>query len=211
MHENSTQGRLDKTELEVCSADEPRPEDYMNMIVNQTKTHEFRKKLYPPTVQRIWFYETAPISAITHICEIGPVVVRPKRSVPATPLSAPPTAPPPKVTRSLAKTVNPTEVDQPLQSNGSNATPGGGDEGESWHLPLGPVGNAEYNAHEESFVGYDYAYPLTSCYRLPAPITLEDFKAYGMASAPRGMVYLPEAIKRDIQWDRQVLVWENPK
>lgn len=150
------------------------------MIVNQTKTHEFRKKLYPPTVQRIWFYETAPISAITHICEIGPVVIRPKRSVesvPVTSLSAPPTAPPPKVTRSLAKTVTPTGIDHLTQSNGSNATPGGGDEGESWHLPLGPVGNAEYNAYEESFVGYDYAYPLTSCYHLPAPITLEDLKA----------------------------------
>ena len=42
------------------------------MIVNRQKTYEFRKKRYPITVQRFWFYETAPTSAITHICEVLP-------------------------------------------------------------------------------------------------------------------------------------------
>ena len=48
----------------------------MQQIVDQTKTYEFRKRLYRPTVKRIWFYETAPKSAITYICEILPAHIR---------------------------------------------------------------------------------------------------------------------------------------
>jgi len=52
----------------------------MAMIVQRQKTHEFRTRRYPPTVERVWFYETAPTSAITYICHVGPVVVRPPRA-----------------------------------------------------------------------------------------------------------------------------------
>lgn len=49
----------------------------MALILDRSKTHEFRKVLYPSSVQYIWFYETAPISAIRYICRIGPAVRRP--------------------------------------------------------------------------------------------------------------------------------------
>jgi predicted transcriptional regulator len=51
--------------------------DYMAMIVDRTKTHEFRRVKYPATVQRIWFYETAPVSAITYVCEMALGSARP--------------------------------------------------------------------------------------------------------------------------------------
>lgn len=49
----------------------------MQLIVSRSKTHEFRKVLYPTTVRHIWFYETSPISSIRYICQIGPPVIRP--------------------------------------------------------------------------------------------------------------------------------------
>jgi hypothetical protein len=50
--------------------------DWMQMIVDRSKTYEFRKGRYPTSVLRIWFYQTAPISAITYICEIDPGLTR---------------------------------------------------------------------------------------------------------------------------------------
>ncbi len=41
--------------------------DYVAMIVDRTKTHEFRLAKYPATVQRIWFYERRP-SALSPTC-----------------------------------------------------------------------------------------------------------------------------------------------
>lgn len=52
----------------------------MALIVARTKTHEFRKVHYAPTITRVWFYETAPISAIRYICDIGPPIIRPPPS-----------------------------------------------------------------------------------------------------------------------------------
>ncbi len=49
---------------------------YMSQIVDGTKNHEFRKYLLKPSVKRIWFYRTAPHSALTHICEILPARTR---------------------------------------------------------------------------------------------------------------------------------------
>ena len=46
--------------------------DWMQMIVERSKTYEFRKTRYPTSVLRIWFYETAPISSLTYICEVDP-------------------------------------------------------------------------------------------------------------------------------------------
>jgi predicted transcriptional regulator len=41
-------------------------------IVTRQKNHEFRKYLIPSTVERIWIYETAPISAIQYCAVIDP-------------------------------------------------------------------------------------------------------------------------------------------
>ncbi|WWC71172.1 uncharacterized protein I206_105125 [Kwoniella pini CBS 10737] len=69
-----------KTDI-ILSMAHTSTEDYMQQIVNKSKTHEFRKKLYPSSVVRIWFYETFPISAITYICEINPAHIRDKNGL----------------------------------------------------------------------------------------------------------------------------------
>ena len=51
-------------------------EPYMQQIANGEKTFEFRKYLIPASVQRIWFYRTAPHSSISHVCEISPARTR---------------------------------------------------------------------------------------------------------------------------------------
>ena len=43
---------------------------YMQEIVNGEKTYEFQKRCLKPSVQRIWFYTTAPRSSIEYMCEI---------------------------------------------------------------------------------------------------------------------------------------------
>ncbi|RSL57324.1 hypothetical protein CEP53_006526 [Fusarium sp. AF-6] len=48
---------------------------YMQQIINGTKTYEFRK-YNMAGVKRIWFYRTAPHSAITHICPVDEAVTR---------------------------------------------------------------------------------------------------------------------------------------
>lgn len=48
---------------------------YMQQIVDGTKTYEYRK--YDMVgIKRIWFYRTAPHSAITHVCEVDAAVTR---------------------------------------------------------------------------------------------------------------------------------------
>lgn len=48
----------------------------MDEIINGTKNYDFRKYGLPTTVKRIWFYQTAPQSSITHICETLPCIDR---------------------------------------------------------------------------------------------------------------------------------------
>ncbi|KAF5017286.1 hypothetical protein F66182_10801 [Fusarium sp. NRRL 66182] len=48
---------------------------YMQQIIDGTKTYEFRK-YNMAGIQRIWFYRTAPHSAITHICPVNEAVTR---------------------------------------------------------------------------------------------------------------------------------------
>ncbi|CAI0654417.1 unnamed protein product [Colletotrichum noveboracense] len=48
---------------------------YMQQIINGTKTYEFRK-YNMEGIKRIWFYRTAPHSAITHVCEVSPAATR---------------------------------------------------------------------------------------------------------------------------------------
>jgi hypothetical protein len=45
---------------------------HVDNIVTQLKNHEYRKFLIPATVNRIWIYETAPMSAIRCWAIIGP-------------------------------------------------------------------------------------------------------------------------------------------
>lgn len=54
----------------------PMQDPYMSQIVNGTKNYEFRKYCLKPSVKRIWFYRTAPHSALAHICEILPARTR---------------------------------------------------------------------------------------------------------------------------------------
>jgi predicted transcriptional regulator len=51
---------------------------YMAQIVSGEKTFEFRTFRFNEQVKRIWFYTTAPVSAIKHVCEIGTLRTRGK-------------------------------------------------------------------------------------------------------------------------------------
>ncbi|RSM02813.1 hypothetical protein CDV31_010772 [Fusarium ambrosium] len=48
---------------------------YMQQIIDGTKTYEFRK-YNMAGIKRIWFYRTAPHSAITHICPVDEAATR---------------------------------------------------------------------------------------------------------------------------------------
>ncbi|WWC88248.1 uncharacterized protein L201_003154 [Kwoniella dendrophila CBS 6074] len=150
-----------KTDIILSMARTP-SEDYMQQIVSQIKTHEFRKRLYPSTVQRIWFYETSPISAITYICGTLPAHNR----------------------------ITDGTLDDEIG-----------------------IGNKEYNENDgkdKDWLGYDYAYKITSCYKLPKPITLKEMKEkYGIKGAPRGMVYVTYRMMDDIKLDDQKCVWKT--
>lgn len=141
----------------------------MQQIVLRLKNHEFRKRLYPSSIRRIWFYETAPIPIITYICEIGPTCVRTR------------------------------PAQGPAQS--SVPAPVLADDG---------IGNNEFNEYQPDWEGYDYAYPIISCWRIREPISLGRMKErYGLGGAPRGMVCVPQRMKDDIKWDQQELVWSQ--
>lgn len=46
--------------------------EHVASILSQKKIHEFRQWRLPPTVSRIWIYETAPISTLKYMAVIGP-------------------------------------------------------------------------------------------------------------------------------------------
>ncbi|KAL5048225.1 hypothetical protein BDW71DRAFT_178163 [Aspergillus fruticulosus] len=47
-----------------------KPEHITN-IANRTKNHEYRRYLLPATVQRIWFYTTAPLSRLEYVARVS--------------------------------------------------------------------------------------------------------------------------------------------
>ncbi|KAL4932401.1 uncharacterized protein BDV17DRAFT_254363 [Aspergillus undulatus] len=47
-----------------------KPEHITN-IANRTKNHEYRRYLLPSTVQRIWFYTTAPLSRLEYVARVS--------------------------------------------------------------------------------------------------------------------------------------------
>lgn len=54
----------------------PMTDDYMQQIVRGEKNYEFRRYRISPSVERIWFYLTAPFSHVAYICEIDPATTR---------------------------------------------------------------------------------------------------------------------------------------
>lgn len=66
------------------------------------------------------------------------------------------------------------------------------------------VGNKEFNENHKDWERYDFAYQILSIYELTEPITLVNMRdRYGMRSAPRGMMYVPEVLVKDVAWDKQ--------
>ncbi|QSS62729.1 hypothetical protein I7I51_02468 [Histoplasma capsulatum] len=54
----------------------PMQDPYMTQITDGRKNYEFRKYCLMPSAKRIWFYRTAPLSSITHVCETKPARTR---------------------------------------------------------------------------------------------------------------------------------------
>ncbi|KIM47399.1 hypothetical protein M413DRAFT_63141 [Hebeloma cylindrosporum] len=66
------------------------------------------------------------------------------------------------------------------------------------------LGNKEYNTFHVDWKGYDFAYRVRSVYKILEPITLAKMKSrYGCKGAPRGLIYLPEGIPKDVPWKSQ--------
>jgi len=67
------------------------------------------------------------------------------------------------------------------------------------------IGNKEFNSRHEEWTGYDYAYKINSVYEIRNPISLNEMiTTYGLGSAPRGLVFVPESIKEAVVWDQQI-------
>lgn len=47
-------------------------EKHLHNIAQELKTHEFRKYVLSRTVERVWLYTAAPISAFEYVAEISP-------------------------------------------------------------------------------------------------------------------------------------------
>lgn len=71
-------------------------------------------------------------------------------------------------------------------------------------LPENGLGNVEFNNRHPSWAGYDYAYKILTAWELNEHIPLDVMRdKYGFKMAPRGMLYLPEAIENEVVWDKQ--------
>lgn len=74
------------------------------------------------------------------------------------------------------------------------------------------LGNKEFNQRHKDWDRYDYAYRLLSVYKLRKPIGLQDFKSrYGAKGAPRGLVYVPDGILKDVMWSDQERILPQEK
>jgi hypothetical protein len=66
-------------------------------------------------------------------------------------------------------------------------------------LPEDGLGNRDFNERHRGWEGYDWAYRVRSVWRLKDPLTLEELRdTYGFRSAPRGLIYLPKELERDV-------------
>jgi hypothetical protein len=61
------------------------------------------------------------------------------------------------------------------------------------------LGNKEFNERHKNWDKYDFAYRISSAYKNCKPIHLKDLKScYGSKGAPRGLVYVPDTISKDV-------------
>jgi len=68
-------------------------------------------------------------------------------------------------------------------------------------------GNKEFNERHQDWDGYDFAYRVRSVYKLRRPIGLQEFKLrYGVKGPPRGLVYVPDSLLKDVVWSDQELL-----
>ena len=66
------------------------------------------------------------------------------------------------------------------------------------------LGNEEFNTRHKDSEGYDFAYKIISVYAIKKPLSLSNIREFhGFKSAPRGLVYLPNSISRQIDWREQ--------
>ncbi|KAM7190418.1 hypothetical protein V8F33_009534 [Rhypophila sp. PSN 637] len=135
----------------------PMSEPYTSMVLSGHKTNDFRKYRLKPTIKRIWFYRTAPYSALTHIAEIAPAHV--------------------------------WSTDGPLPDEDG-------------------VGKKKYNdqrqvKHWRSRFG-ECAYRILAVWELRECIPLVKMKGrYRIKGPPRGLVYLPSQLGKEVVWHRQ--------
>ncbi|KAJ7719944.1 hypothetical protein B0H16DRAFT_1605558 [Mycena metata] len=71
------------------------------------------------------------------------------------------------------------------------------------------IGNAEFNTERGGeWERYDYAYRIRSVWKISEPISLKMMKEkYGFKGAPRGLVYVPEIMESEVDWEQQECVW----
>ena len=75
-------------------------------------------------------------------------------------------------------------------------------------LPEDGVGNKLFNERHPSWARNDFAYRVRSVRELPEPLSLAVMKqVYGVGIAPRGMIYTPEKMLRDVPLDSMRLLW----
>ena len=70
----------------------------------------------------------------------------------------------------------------------------------------GGEGNKEYNENAEDYVGYDYAFPILSVWRLKEPIGMREMKERFGVSPPQRFTYLPEKLRESVDWREQVRI-----
>lgn len=70
------------------------------------------------------------------------------------------------------------------------------------------LGNWEFNTRHKEWDGYDFAYKIESVYHLDCPVTLAQLrKDYAMKSAPRGPVYVPMSLVKEVKWHEHKKIW----
>ena len=75
-------------------------------------------------------------------------------------------------------------------------------------LPEDGTGNKLFNDRHPSWARNDFAYRVRSVRRLPEAVSLTVMKrVYGIGIAPRGMIYTPEKMLRNVPLDSMELLW----
>lgn len=187
----------------------PMREPYMTQILEETKRYEFRKYRMADTVKRAWFYRVTPISAITHVGEIAPPVTRRELLERENLENGDET---PEVTHVEEQ----AEVDEQIRQEEDHRKRRKVEDGDHAQDQLlratGDSVTVREDKSENKRLVLDipawkwgqYAYGILTVYELETPITLHKLKEkYGFAGPPRGMVYLPDMIKQDVDWENQ--------